>query len=57
MTDIATLRVYLAANRFMPVPPDELLYVGDGDYRAIGAEFLERLARDARQKSPPDRTR
>ena len=47
MTDIATLRSQLSRNRFMPVPPDELHYVGDGDYRAIGAEFLERLARDA----------
>ena len=54
MTDIATLRAHLSRNRFMPVPPDELLYVGDGDYRAIGAEFLERLARDAGLK-PADR--
>ena len=54
MTDIATLRAHLSRNRFMPVPPDELHYVGDGDYRAIGAEFLERLAHDARL-SPADR--
>ena len=38
----------------MPAPPPELLYVGDGDYRAIGAEFLERLISDA-QLSPHDR--
>ncbi len=47
MTDIATLRRHLAANRFMPVPPPELMFCGDGDFRAIGAEFLERLVRDA----------
>ena len=47
MTDIATLRAYLSRNRFMPKPPPELLYIGDGDYHAIGAEFLERLVRDA----------
>jgi SAM-dependent methyltransferase len=27
-------------NRFMPFPPEDRLFVGDGDYRAIGAEFL-----------------
>lgn len=27
-------------NRFMPFPPADRLFVGDGDYRAIGAEFL-----------------
>jgi len=30
----------LARNRFLPMPPPELLSCGDGDYRAIGAEFL-----------------
>lgn len=54
MTDIATLRDYLSRNRFMPVPPGELHYVGDGDYRAIGAEFLERLIEDA-DLTPADR--
>jgi SAM-dependent methyltransferase len=47
MTDLATLRRVLAGNRFMPVPPPELIFCGDGDFRAIGAEFLERLVRDA----------
>ncbi len=47
MTDIATLRRHLTANRFMPVPPPELMFCGDGDFRAIGAEFLERMVRDA----------
>jgi len=30
----------IAANRFLPVPPRERCFVGDGDYRSIGAEFL-----------------
>lgn len=47
MTDITTLRSYLHRNRFMPQPPASLHYVGDGDYRAIGAEFLEHLVRRA----------
>lgn len=47
MTDIATLRRLLASNRFMPSPPGQLMFCGDGDFRAIGAEFLERLVRDA----------
>ena len=47
MTDLATLRSYLSRNRFMPIPPPELHFVGDGDYRAIGAEFLARLIADA----------
>jgi SAM-dependent methyltransferase len=54
MTDIATLSAYLCRNRFMPEPPAELHYVGDGDYRAIGAEFLEHLVRRA-DLSPSDR--
>ena len=37
----------MAANRFMPKPPSDLMFCGDGDFRAIGAEFLERLVRDA----------
>ena len=43
MTGIAALRAQLAVNRFMPVPPPELMFCGDGDFRAIGAEFLEHL--------------
>lgn len=41
-------------NRFMPYPPQDRLFIGDGDYRAIGAEFLGHavelggLKRDAR---------
>jgi SAM-dependent methyltransferase len=39
------LAAHLAANRFMPVPPHELIFCGDGDYRAIGAEFLGHFVR------------
>jgi SAM-dependent methyltransferase len=31
----------IATNRFMPMPPPSLAFVGDGDFRAIGAEFLK----------------
>jgi SAM-dependent methyltransferase len=30
-------------NRFLPCPPADSIYVGDGDFRAIGAEFLGHL--------------
>lgn len=39
------LAQHLAANRFMPVPPQDLIFCGDGDYRAIGAEFLGHFVR------------
>jgi len=32
-------------NRFLPAPPAESVFVGDGDYRAIGAEFLGHFVR------------
>ncbi|BAI74244.1 methyltransferase (plasmid) [Azospirillum sp. B510] len=35
----------IAANRFLPVPPPELHFIGDGDFRAIGAEFLRHFVR------------
>lgn len=54
MTDLATLRSFLSRNRFMPTPPPELHFVGDGDYQAIGAEFLERLIVNAELK-PQDK--
>lgn len=47
MSTVAGLRAYLSRNRFLPMPPQELLFVGDGDYRAIGAEFLQHLVDDA----------
>ena len=37
---LPTLQAALAANRFMPAPPPELMLCGDGDFRAVGAEFL-----------------
>ena len=39
------LQRHVAGNRFLPVPPSELQFVGDGDFRAIGAEFLGRFVR------------
>lgn len=32
-------------NRFLPHPPADSIFVGDGDYRAIGAEFLGHFVR------------
>jgi SAM-dependent methyltransferase len=45
MSELDLLCRQLAANRFMPVPPEEHITCGDGDYRAIGAEFLGRVVR------------
>jgi len=36
---------HVARNRFLPVPPPDLHCVGDGDFRAIGAEFLGHFVR------------
>jgi SAM-dependent methyltransferase len=38
---------HVAANRFLPVPPEALRFIGDGDFRAIGAEFLGHFIRRA----------
>lgn len=38
---------HLAANRFLPTPPVALITCGDGDFRAIGAEFLGHFVRRA----------
>ncbi len=52
--DIAALASSIERNRFMPVPPINAVFVGDGDFLAIGAEFLRHvvgiggLERDAR---------
>ncbi len=43
--DLDALIRFVAANRFMPLPPDGLHNVGDGDWRAIGAEFLGHFVR------------
>lgn len=37
---IAWLAETILRNRFMPVPPEGNIFVGDGDFRLIGAEFL-----------------
>jgi SAM-dependent methyltransferase len=39
------LESHLRGNRFLPAPPAELTFCGDGDYRAIGAEFLGHFVR------------
>lgn len=41
----ALYRRMVEHNRFLPVPKAELSFVGDGDFRAIGAEFLELFIR------------
>ncbi|GHD49963.1 methyltransferase [Thalassobaculum fulvum] len=44
--DLAALyRRMVEANRFLPIPRAEQSFVGDGDFRAIGAEFLELFIR------------
>ena len=35
----------ITRNRFLPAPPPENVFVGDGDYRAIGAEYLGHFVR------------
>ena len=37
---VTWLQGQLAGNRFLPAPPAPLMLCGDGDFRAIGAEFL-----------------
>ena len=45
MMELQCLETHLRANRFLPAPPSELTFCGDGDYRAIGAEFLGHFVR------------
>jgi SAM-dependent methyltransferase len=40
----ASVAQHYCANRFMPLPAPELMLCGDGDFRAIGAEFLVHFA-------------
>ena len=35
----------LGSNRFLPAPPPALCFCGDGDFRAIGTEFLGHFVR------------
>jgi len=37
---LADLQKMIGRNRFLPVPPQEANFVGDGDYLTIGTEFL-----------------
>jgi SAM-dependent methyltransferase len=39
------LEAQLRRNKFLPAPPAELTFCGDGDFRAIGAEFLAHFVR------------
>jgi len=44
--DVAALyRSMVESNRYLPIPKAEESFVGDGDFRAIGAEFLELFIR------------
>lgn len=38
--ELARLIGYVERNRFMPIPPSEKNFVGDGNFLAIGLEFL-----------------
>jgi SAM-dependent methyltransferase len=42
---LSWLESQLIRNRFLPVPPREMIFCGDGDFRAIGAEFLGHFVR------------
>ncbi|MGE5548522.1 MAG: class I SAM-dependent methyltransferase [Solirubrobacterales bacterium] len=52
--DVITVARAYAANRFMPTPPSEKNFVGDGDFRSIGGEFLRHFVRLGRL-APTDR--
>jgi len=43
--ELRWLETHLPGNRFLPTPPPELTSCGDGDYRAIGVEFLGHFVR------------
>jgi SAM-dependent methyltransferase len=38
---ITSLAQHIARNRFLPIPPEEQNFVGDGQFLAIGCEFLQ----------------
>ncbi|ODT17722.1 MAG: methyltransferase [Kaistia sp. SCN 65-12] len=42
---LAWLQQSVLLNRFLPEPTIDSIFVGDGDYRAIGTEFLGHLVR------------
>jgi SAM-dependent methyltransferase len=43
--ELETVLKMIARNRFLPVPPLEKNFVGDGDYLSIGTEFLGHFVR------------
>lgn len=43
--DFERLVGYIRHNRFLPVPPSEKNFVGDGDFLAVGIEFLQWFVR------------
>lgn len=43
--DFDWLLAHVRSNRFLPEPPADSIFVGDGDYRAIGVEFLGHFVR------------
>lgn len=53
-THLAWLCQQVISNRFLPIPPEEDVFVGDGDYRAIGAEFLGHFVRMAGLETTED---
>jgi SAM-dependent methyltransferase len=42
---VGWLADHFARNRLIPIPPPDRHFVGDGDFRAIGAEFLRHFVR------------
>lgn len=43
--ELARLVAYIERNRFLPIPPSERNFVGDGNFLAIGLEFLKWFVR------------
>lgn len=43
--DLERLASYIRRNRFLPIPPSEKNFVGDGDFIAVGVEFLKWFVR------------
>lgn len=43
--DLERLAGYIRRNRFLPIPPSEKNFVGDGDFVAVGVEFLKWFVR------------
>ncbi len=52
--DLERLASYIRRNRFLPIPPSEKNFVGDGDFIAVGVEFLKWFVRLG-ELTPQDR--